>query len=55
MATRKTYSKAFKIQAVRLLGLGDKPASQLAHGSWSSIRLGFAPYNDPGGFIKCGR
>ena len=30
MATRKTYSKAFKIEAVRLLGLGEKPASQLA-------------------------
>ena len=30
MATRRTYSKAFKIEAVRLLGLGEKPASQLA-------------------------
>ena len=30
MATRKTYTKAFKIEAVRLLGLGEKPASQLA-------------------------
>ena len=31
MATRKTFSKSFKIEAVRLLGLGEKPASQLAH------------------------
>ena len=30
MATRRTYSKAFKIEAVRLLGLGEKPAAQLA-------------------------
>lgn len=30
MATRKTFSKSFKIEAVRLLGLGEKPASQLA-------------------------
>jgi len=30
MAIRKTYSKSFKIEAVRLLGLGEKPASQLA-------------------------
>lgn len=30
MAIRNTYSKAFKIEAVRLLGLGEKPASQLA-------------------------
>ena len=30
MATRKRYSKSFKIEAVRLLGLGEKPASQLA-------------------------
>ncbi len=30
MVTRRTYSKAFKIEAVRLLGLGEKPASQLA-------------------------
>ena len=30
MAIRKTFSKAFKIEAVRLLGLGEKPASQLA-------------------------
>ena len=30
MAIRKTYSKAFKIEAVRLLGLGEKPAAQLA-------------------------
>ena len=30
MATRKTFSKAFKIEAVRLLGLGEKPAAQLA-------------------------
>lgn len=30
MAIRKTYSKAFKIEAVRLLELGEKPASQLA-------------------------
>lgn len=26
MAIRKTYSKAFKIEAVRLPGLGEKPA-----------------------------
>ena len=31
MATRKSYTKTFKIEAVRLLGLGEKPASQLAH------------------------
>lgn len=31
MVTRRTYSKSFKIEAVRLLGLGEKPASQLAH------------------------
>jgi len=30
MAIRKSYSKSFKIEAVRLLGLGEKPASQLA-------------------------
>ena len=30
MVTRRTYSKEFKIEAVRLLGLGEKPASQLA-------------------------
>ncbi len=30
MATRRSYSKSFKIEAVRLLGLGEKPASQLA-------------------------
>jgi len=30
MAIRKTFSKSFKIEAVRLLGLGEKPASQLA-------------------------
>ena len=30
MAIRKTYSRSFKIEAVRLLGLGEKPASQLA-------------------------
>jgi len=29
MATRKTCTKAFKIEAVRLLGLGEKPASRL--------------------------
>lgn len=30
MATRRSYSKSFKIEAVRLLGLGEKPAAQLA-------------------------
>ena len=30
MVTRRTYSKEFKIEAVRLLGLGEKPAAQLA-------------------------
>ena len=30
MVIRKTFSKSFKIEAVRLLGLGEKPASQLA-------------------------
>ncbi len=30
MAIRKTFSKSFKIEAVRLLGLGEKPAAQLA-------------------------
>ena len=30
MATRKSFTRAFKIEAVRLLGLGEKPASQLA-------------------------
>ncbi len=30
MVTRRTYSKAFKIEAVRLLGLGEKPAARLA-------------------------
>ena len=28
MVTRRTYSKEFKIEAVRLLGLGEKPATQ---------------------------
>ena len=30
MVTRRSYSKVFKIEAVRLLGLGEKPAAQLA-------------------------
>ena len=30
MNERRNYSKAFKIEAVRLLGLGDQPAAQLA-------------------------
>lgn len=30
MAQRKTYSKAFKTEAVRLMHLGEKPVSQLA-------------------------
>ncbi len=30
MVTRRTYSKDFKIEAVRLLGLGEKPAAHLA-------------------------
>ena len=30
MATRKSFTRAFKIEAVRLLELGEKPASQLA-------------------------
>jgi transposase len=30
MATCKTFSKELKIEAARLLGLGAKPASQLA-------------------------
>ena len=30
MAQRKTFSKAFKLEAVRLMQLGEKPVSQLA-------------------------
>ena len=30
MNERRHYSKAFKIEAVRLLSLGEQPASQLA-------------------------
>jgi transposase-like protein len=30
MVTRRSYSKSFKTEAVRLLGLGGKPSSQLA-------------------------
>jgi hypothetical protein len=47
MVARRTYGKEFKIEVFRLLGLGDKPATQLAHAGVVAAPVEFSHHRAP--------
>jgi len=47
MVARRTYGKEFKIEAIRLLGHGEKPATQHAHAGVVAAPVEFSHHRAP--------